>query len=70
MNDVSRETSDKLERFAALLIEENQRQNLVAKSTIDNLWTRHIDDAAQLVAYGAPGVTWLDIGSGPALPVW
>lgn len=68
MNDVSRETSEKLERFAALLIEENQRQNLVAKSTIDDLWTRHIDDAAQLVSYGAPGMTWLDIGSGAGLP--
>jgi len=68
MNDVSRETSEKLERFAALLIEENQRQNLVAKSTIEDLWTRHIDDAAQLISYGAPGVTWLDIGSGAGLP--
>lgn len=68
MNDVSRETSDKLDRFAALLIEENQRQNLVAKSTVKDLWTRHIDDAAQLVPYGAPSATWLDIGSGAGLP--
>ena len=68
MSDVSRETSEKLERFAALLVEENQRQNLVAKSTIKDLWTRHIDDAAQLVSYGAPSATWLDIGSGAGLP--
>lgn len=68
MSDVSRGTSDKLDRFVALLIEENERQNLVAKSTIDDVWTRHIDDAAQLAAYGARSATWLDIGSGAGLP--
>ena len=68
MIDVPRETSERLERFAALLIDENQRQNLVAKSTLDDLWTRHIDDAAQLIPYDAPSATWLDIGSGAGLP--
>ena len=68
MNDVPRETSDDLRRYAALLTAENQRQNLVAKSTIDDLWRRHIDDAAQLVAFDSPGATWLDIGSGAGLP--
>lgn len=68
MSDVPRETSDKLRRFAALLVDENQRQNLVAKSTLEDLWRRHIDDAAQLVAYDARSVTWLDIGSGAGLP--
>ena len=68
MIDVPRETSERLERFAALLIDENQRQNLVAKSTLDDLWTRHIDDAAQLIPYDAPNATWLDIGSGAGLP--
>ena len=51
-----------------MLIDENQRQNLVAKSTLDDLWRRHIDDAAQLVAYDVPSATWLDIGSGAGLP--
>lgn len=68
MNDVPRETSERLERFAALLTEENRRQNLVARSTLDVLWTRHIDDAAQLVTHDAPGATWLDVGSGAGLP--
>ncbi|MEO8142041.1 MAG: 16S rRNA (guanine(527)-N(7))-methyltransferase RsmG [Sphingomicrobium sp.] len=68
MSDVPRETSDRLRRFAEMLVDENQRQNLVAKSTIDDLWRRHIDDAAQLVAYDAPAATWLDIGSGAGLP--
>ncbi|MEO7410000.1 MAG: 16S rRNA (guanine(527)-N(7))-methyltransferase RsmG [Sphingomicrobium sp.] len=68
MSDVPRETSDRLRRFAETMVDENQRQNLVAKSTIDDLWRRHIDDAAQLVAYDAPAATWLDIGSGAGLP--
>jgi len=68
MSDVPRETSEKLRRFAAMLIEENENQNLVGKSTIDDLWRRHIDDAAQLVAYDAHSATWLDIGSGAGLP--
>ena len=68
MSDVPRETSDQLRHFAAMLVEENQRQNLVAKSTLDDLWRRHIDDAAQLVSYDTPGATWLDIGSGAGLP--
>jgi 16S rRNA (guanine527-N7)-methyltransferase len=68
MSDVSRGTSEQLRRFAALLTDENQRQNLVAKSTLDDLWRRHIDDAAQLVAYDTRSATWLDIGSGAGLP--
>lgn len=68
MSDVPRETSERLRRFAAMLVDENQRQNLVAKSTLDDLWRRHIDDAAQLVSYDARSATWLDIGSGAGLP--
>ena len=68
MSVVPRETSAMLRRFATLMVEENQRQNLVAKSTVDDLWRRHIDDAAQLVAHDTRSATWLDIGSGAGLP--
>ncbi len=51
-----------------MLVDENKRQNLVAKSTLDDLWRRHIDDAAQLAAHDARSATWLDIGSGAGLP--
>lgn len=68
MRDVPRETSERLRRFAEMLVDENQRQNLVAKSTLDDLWRRHIDDAAQLVSYNTHGATWLDIGAGAGLP--
>ena len=66
--DVPRETTERIERFAALLIEENERQNLVARSTLPDLWQRHIADAAQLLAFAPDRGAWLDIGSGAGLP--
>lgn len=66
---VSRETRALLDRFVALLVEENQRQNLVARSTIDDVWQRHIADSAQLAALAPRSdMSWLDIGSGAGLP--
>src|SRR3546814_3507966 len=41
----------RLERFGALLIAENERQNLVAVSTIPTIWVRHIADSAQLLSF-------------------
>ncbi len=66
--DVSRETFQRLERFVALLTEESQRQNLIATSTMHDLWERHIVDGAQLLSLVEPGGEWLDIGSGAGLP--
>ena len=65
---VPRETFEKLERFAELLVEENERQNLVAPGSIAQLWTRHILDGAQLFGMAGREGAWLDIGSGPGLP--
>ena len=65
--DVSRETYERLAAYAELLIAENRRQNLVARSTIASLWERHIIDSAQLVPLMS-GRQTLDIGSGAGLP--
>jgi 16S rRNA (guanine527-N7)-methyltransferase len=66
---VSRETFEKLERYVALLREESRRQNLVAASTLDHLWDRHILDSAQIVRFEPyPVASWADIGSGAGLP--
>jgi 16S rRNA (guanine527-N7)-methyltransferase len=66
---VSRETAARLDHFAALLKEENERQNLVARSTLNHLWERHIADSAQLVRFEPrPGASWVDIGAGAGLP--
>jgi 16S rRNA (guanine527-N7)-methyltransferase len=55
--------------LASLVREEARIQNLVAPSTLDALWSRHIVDSAQLLALGAPypGL-WLDIGTGAGFP--
>ena len=67
--DVPRETMARLDAFAALLREENARQNLVSAASLDSLWARHIADSAQLLRFApSPGATWLDLGSGPGFP--
>ncbi|MET0506705.1 MAG: 16S rRNA (guanine(527)-N(7))-methyltransferase RsmG [Burkholderiaceae bacterium] len=59
---------ERLERFVGLLLEENTRQNLVAASSLAEVWTRHIADSAQLAALD-PGVgPWLDLGTGAGFP--
>jgi 16S rRNA (guanine527-N7)-methyltransferase len=66
---VSRETCALLDKYVALLLDENQRQNLIGKSTIDEIWERHVADSAQLVRFAPrPDSSWLDIGSGAGLP--
>ena len=66
---VSRETFEKLEGYVALLKEENQRQNLISRATLDPIWDRHILDSAQLVRFEPrAGASWVDIGSGAGLP--
>ena len=69
--DVSRETMEKLESFVAFLIRESVSQNLIAASTIDSIWSRHIVDSAQLLAHlpdPLPSGAWLDLGSGAGFP--
>lgn len=65
---VSRETNDKLQLFATLLLEENGCQNLISRRSADNVWVRHIDDSLQLLDFAPQEGHWLDIGSGPGLP--
>lgn len=59
----------RMERLAALVIAESAHQNLIARSTIDAIWARHIVDSAQLIGFArdVPG-SWLDIGSGAGFP--
>src|SRR4051794_17015060 len=67
--DVSRETFEKVEAYAAMLREESQHQNLISASTLGQLWERHILDSAQLVRFEPhAGSSWVDIGSGAGLP--
>ncbi len=67
--DVPRETMARLDAFAALLREESGRHNLVSKSTLGQLWRRHIADSAQLLAFSpSAAARWVDLGSGAGFP--
>jgi 16S rRNA (guanine527-N7)-methyltransferase len=65
---VSRETENRLNRFVAVLMEWQQRMNLIAASTEPTIWTRHIADSLQLLALAPDARTWVDLGSGAGFP--
>lgn len=65
---VSRETFDKLIAFETVFRKWAQRINLVAPSTLQDAWERHILDSAQVVRLGGDAMRWLDIGSGGGFP--
>jgi 16S rRNA (guanine527-N7)-methyltransferase len=66
--DVPRETLDRLVEFVALLQEENDRQNLVSRASLEEVWSRHILDSVQLLRFSADGDSWVDLGSGAGFP--
>ncbi|WP_265569578.1 16S rRNA (guanine(527)-N(7))-methyltransferase RsmG [Sphingomicrobium nitratireducens] len=67
--DVSRETIEKIEAYKSRLLIESEKQNLIARSTYDEIDERHIVDGAQLLAHDPrPDAHWVDIGSGAGLP--
>jgi 16S rRNA (guanine527-N7)-methyltransferase len=69
---VSRETTERLDRFVALLLEWQAGINLIAPSTVPHIWTRHIADSLQLLEVIPGAKIWVDFGSGggfPAIPV-
>lgn len=69
MSDVSRETSELLEKYHNLVKLWNPRINLVAASTIDEFERRHIKDCLQLADLaGDISGHWVDLGSGGGLP--
>jgi 16S rRNA (guanine527-N7)-methyltransferase len=49
---------------------ESHSQNLIAQSTIDHIWMRHIVDSAQLILHVpiANRGPWLDLGAGAGFP--
>ena len=67
-DSVSRETWPRLDAFVALLLERQQRMNLVGASTIPNLWTRHVADSLQLLRLVPKARVWADLGSGAGFP--
>jgi 16S rRNA (guanine527-N7)-methyltransferase len=67
--DVSRETIERLEVYAALLRQWQKAVNLVAPSTLDAVWHRHFADSAQILRLTPAGArSWVDLGSGAGFP--
>jgi 16S rRNA (guanine527-N7)-methyltransferase len=67
--DVPRETLQRLDAFVALLRTENERQNLVSRSSLDAMWSRHIADSAQLLLHASAAAgSWIDLGTGAGFP--
>lgn len=61
----------RLEVLIGALREENEKQNLVSRSSLDAVWQRHIVDSAQLLHVSretVPEGSWLDLGSGAGFP--
>jgi 16S rRNA (guanine527-N7)-methyltransferase len=66
---VSRETLDRLETYAALLVKWQKTINLISSATLPFLWSRHMLDSAQVMDQApANAKVWLDLGSGGGFP--
>ena len=65
------EAGDRLREFAAMLLDEADRQNLISAASRDALWARHIVDSAQLLLLASGPASdglWIDLGTGAGLP--
>jgi len=69
LTDVSRETMDKFETYVALLKKWQKAINLVSKTTLPDVWERHVLDSFQILKYApSTGGVWIDMGSGAGFP--
>lgn len=65
---VSRETFERLKILVARIEEWQKKTNLIAPSTLNDIWNRHIADSLQCLALKPDARHWLDIGSGGGFP--
>src|SRR5262249_61213582 len=65
---VSRETEARPDIFVDALLAWQSKVNLVAPSTLPELWTRHIADSLQLLTLAPQARVWADLGSGGGFP--
>lgn len=60
---------ERVEAFITLVREEAPRQNLIAASTLNQIWSRHVVDSAQLALLVPPSYKpWIDVGTGGGFP--
>jgi len=61
--------SEQIEKYILELVEFNKHTNLVGKSTVKNIWERHIADCLQLSFFIAKkNLKIFDLGTGGGLP--
>ncbi len=60
---------EKLKLFTNLVLKENKNYNLIAKSTENQIWVRHVLDSAQLVKFiDFKSNSLADLGTGAGFP--
>ena len=65
------DTTYKLKKFVSILIEHQKNLNLIGKSTIPTIWTRHILDSAQIekiLPKENDNYSTVDVGTGAGFP--
>ena len=66
---VSRETITSLVKYENYLIQSNKTLNLIGKSTINEIWTRHFLDSSQVIDFIDKNTkNLIDLGSGAGFP--
>ena len=68
LTPVSRETAERLDGLVELLLRWSTHTNLIARSTLPTIWTRHIADSLQLLPLAPNTKCWIDLGSGAGFP--
>ncbi|MDF1854955.1 16S rRNA (guanine(527)-N(7))-methyltransferase RsmG [Pseudooceanicola sp.] len=66
--NVSRETIERLEAYVQILTKWNSSINLVSPATLNEVWSRHIVDSAQIFSLAPWASKWADLGSGGGFP--
>lgn len=65
---VSRETQERLRAFAELVLKWQKSINLIAPTTVPDIWERHVLDSLRVFELDPFPKTWADLGSGAGFP--
>ncbi len=66
---ISLEQEQNLSNFISSLLQKNDEFNFIGKSTIENIWERHVLDSAQLLCFiENKSIKFADFGSGAGFP--
>ncbi len=65
---VSRETEKRLDMFVEALLLWQRTTNLIASSTVGQIWTRHVANSLQLIDLAPEAKVWVDFGAGGGFP--